>query len=261
MMSAFWDDWATLAVLWRRDMLRFWRQPSRLVGALGQPIIFWAVIGSGMAATFVLPDSGLDYREYFFPGVILMVGVFASIFAAVSVIDDRHQGFLQAVLAGPGSRASLVLGKCLGSASVALVQIGLFLLLAPLAGFRLERIAWPLLLVSLLLSTVALSALGFAVAWWIDNVQGYHAVQMTVLIPLWVVSGAMFPYAPKDRVFAWLMLGNPIAYGLCAVRAALYGGTAPPGTLLPVPMSLVYAVLVAFAGLSVVLATLASRRA
>src|SRR4051812_12731775 len=122
-MTGLQYDWATVHVLWRRDLLRLFRQPSRLVGALGQPVIFWAVIGSGMAHTFVLPGTNLDYSEYFFPGVVLMVGLFASIFASVSLIEDRHQGFLQAVLAGPSARWALVGGKCLGSASVALVQI------------------------------------------------------------------------------------------------------------------------------------------
>ena len=101
-------DLATAQVLWLRDLKRFLRQPSRIIGALGQPVIFWGVIGSGMATTFRVPNSQLDYLEFFFPGVVLMVVLFASIFASVSVIEDRHHGFLQAVLAGPGSRAALV---------------------------------------------------------------------------------------------------------------------------------------------------------
>jgi ABC-type multidrug transport system permease subunit len=132
-MSDLTADWNTIEVLWRRDLMRFWRQPSRLVGALGQPIIFWGVIGSGMAQSFVLEGTDVGYLQYFYPGVVMMVALFASIFASVSVIEDRHQGFLQAVLVGPGSRAALVLGKCMGSANVALAQIGAFLLLCKYA--------------------------------------------------------------------------------------------------------------------------------
>ena len=98
MRNALAHDWDTIAVLWRRDLMRFFRQPSRLVGALGQPIIFWGVIGSGMTQTFRLNESGGDYMTFFFPGVVMMVLVFASIFASVGVIEDRHQGFLQAVM-------------------------------------------------------------------------------------------------------------------------------------------------------------------
>lgn len=220
------QELAVIGVLWRRDLLRFLRQPSRLVGALGQPVIFWGVIGSGMASTFRMPGSPVGYLEYFFPGVVLMVVVFASIFATVSVIEDRHQGFLLPVLVAPGSRAALVLGKCLGSASVALLQSGLFILLAPWAGFSLGRVDWPLLAASLALISLALTALGFAVAWWLDNLQAFHAIQMTLLVPLWVVSGAMFPATHSPTFHAILRL-NPIAYAVGAARAALYGGTTP----------------------------------
>ena len=259
-MTALMYDVAALRVLWRRDMLRFWRQPVRLVGALGQPIIFWLVIGSGMAATFKVPGLSLDYFEFFYPGVVLMVALFASIFASVSIIEDRHQGFLQAILAGPASRGALVLGKCLGSASVALVQIAGFMALAPLAGFDINRIDWGLLTATLVACTVALSALGFAIAWWLDNVQAYHAIQMTFLVPLWVLSGAMFPLDAQQPAFFWIMTCNPVAYAVSAVRHALYGGVAPAATVMPMPALQALLVVLGFAVASLLLATIACRR-
>ena len=228
-------DWATIRVLWRRDLLRFLRQPARILGALGQPVIFWAVIGSGMTRSFRLPEGSgaqLDYLEFFYPGVVLMVALFASIFASVSIIEDRHHGFLQSVLAGPASRWALVVGKCLGSCSVALLQIALFLLLAPLAGFGLGQVNWLTLGATLFGSCLGLSALGFAVAWWLDNVQAYHAIQMTFLVPLWVVSGAMFPLADAGDAWGWVMAVNPVSYAVTGVRHALYGGAAPAGTVM-----------------------------
>jgi daunorubicin resistance ABC transporter membrane protein len=225
-MTAIGYDIATARVLWRRDLARFWRQPARIVSALGQPVLFWLVIGSGLAGTFQIPDLDVGYMEYFFPGVIMLVVLFASIFASVSVIDDRHQGFLQGVLAGPGSRAALVWGKCLGSTSVALIQGGIFFALTPLAGFPIAEIDWPLLLAASICASLGLTALGFAVAWLLDNVQAYHAVQMMLLIPLWIISGAMFP--PGEGFYAVVMRLNPVAYGVSAVRHALYGGLAQP---------------------------------
>ncbi|MED5463035.1 MAG: ABC transporter permease [Myxococcota bacterium] len=230
-MSGTTYDWATISVLWARDLKRFFRQPSRIAGALGQPIIFWAVIGSGMATTFKIPNLEMNYLEFFFPGVVLMVLVFASIFASISIIDDRSGGFLQAVLAGPGSRGSMVVGKCLGATTVAFVQAGLFLFFAPLAGFELGAIHWPLLISAMFLASFGLTALGFVVAWILDNVQAYHAIQMTILVPLWVVSGAMFPADPDSKVFTLMMSLNPVAYGVTAVRHALYGGSAPLETV------------------------------
>jgi daunorubicin resistance ABC transporter membrane protein len=221
-------DAATVGVLWRRDVMRFLRQPSRVIGALGQPIIVWLVIGSGMASTFKMPGSDIGYLEFFFPGVVMMVLLFASIFSTVSVIEDRHQGFLQAVMAGPGSRAALVLGKCAGSASVALIQAGLLLCLAPMAGFSILQINWPLLVATLAVTSFGLTALGVAVAWWLDNLQAFHAIQMTVLVPLWLVSGAMFP-AGDNPVFAAIMRVNPMSYAVSAARHAFYSGQAGVG--------------------------------
>ena len=257
-MTSLGYDLATARVLWWRDLVRFFRQPSRLVGALGQPIIFWLVIGSGMAATFRMPGTPLGYLQFFFPGVVLMVVLFAAIFTTVSVIEDRHQGFLQAVLAGPGSRAALVVGKALGSASVALSQAALFLALAPAAGFPLRHIHWPLLVAALALAAVGLAALGFAVAWAIDNVQGYHAIQMTLLVPLWVVSGAMFPMSPDHPALGAVMRANPVAYAVSAARRALAGERAPG--VMPGSWAGDLAVVAAFAATALALAILASRR-
>lgn len=252
-------DLATALVLARRDLVRFFRQPSRLVGALGQPVLFWLVIGGGLSGTFRMPGADVSYASYFFPGVVLMVVLFAAIFTTASVIEDRHRGFLQAVQAGPGSRAALVLGKALGSASVALTQAALFLLLAPAAGFPYASIDWPLLLAALALSAVALAAIGFAVAWALDHVQGYHAIQMTVLVPLWVVSGAMFPLPAGHPGLAAAMRANPLAHAVSAARRALAGGSAPG--VLPGSASSDLAICAAFAAGALALAVLASRRA
>lgn len=252
-----WDS-ATAAVLWRRDLVRFFRQPSRLAGALGQPIVFWLVIGTGMAATFRMPGSGVGYLQFFYPGVVMMVVLFAAIFTTLSVIEDRHQGFLQMVLAGPGSRAAVVAGKSLGSASVALSQAALFLLLSPLAGFPPGQVRWPLLLAALALAALGLAALGFLVAWLVDNAPGYHAIQMMLLVPAWVLSGAMFPPSPEHPVFAALMRWNPVAYAVSASRRALAGPEAPGA--LPGSAGRDLLVLAVFAVAAILSATAAARR-
>jgi ABC-2 type transport system permease protein len=174
------------------------------------------------------------------------------------VIEDRHHGFLQTVLAGPGSRAALVVGKTLGSASVALSQAALFLLLAPAAGFPYLAVNWPLLLAALALAAIALAAMGFAVAWGIDNVQGYHAIQMTLLVPLWVVSGAMFPVPEGRPAFAAVMRWNPVSYAVSASRRALAGPEA--AGVLPGSAARDLAICAIFAAAGLLLAVLATRR-
>jgi daunorubicin resistance ABC transporter membrane protein len=226
------QELATIRVLWRRDLLRFWREKTRIAGALIQPLLFWLLIGSGMASTFRLPGNAASpsYLEYFYPGVLIMVVLFGAIFTTMSVIEDRHSGFLQAVLVAPGSRASVVIGKCLGSATVALVQGGLFLLLLPASGFALGAIAWLPLLCGLSLSCLALCSVGFAVAWWLDSTAGYHVVMSVLLLPLWILSGAMFP-APAGSWLSIVIAFNPLSYAVSAVRRGLYGAALPSGML------------------------------
>jgi ABC-2 type transport system permease protein len=144
----------------------------------------------------------------------------------MSVIEDRQRGFLQAVLASPASRTTLVLGKTLGGVAIALTQALAFIALAPLAGFAYSSIAWGVLLAALVSAALALSALGFAVAWWLDSTQGYHVVMSVVLIPAWIVSSAMFPSAGAPAWLATVMRVNPMAYSVSAVRRALTGAPA-----------------------------------
>ena len=225
------EELSTIAVLVRRDLTRFVRERSRIVGALVQPLIFWLVIGSGMSSTFRLPGaSDVDYMEYFFPGVVIMVVLFTAIFTTMSVIEDRHSGFLQAVLVAPGSRASVVLGKCLGASSIALIQGFVFLLLSPLAGFDLASIAWPAVVGGLTLTCLSLCVLGFGVAWWLDSTAGYHVVMSLVLLPLWILSGAMFP--AEHGVMAWVQRCNPMSYAVSLVRRGIYGQSLPEGMTL-----------------------------
>lgn len=230
-ISAAAADWATVRVLWKRDVVRFFRERSRVVGALVQPLIFWLVIGSGLAPTFrVEGAAGLGYLAYFFPGVVLMVALFTAIFATMSLIEDRHQGFLQAVLVAPGSRTAVVLGKSLGASTVAWIQCALFVALAPVAGFDVAAIDWALLAVTLVATCLALSALGFAVAWWLDSTQAYHVVMFLFFLPLWILSGAMFP-APRIAWLETVLRANPLAWAVGATRQALHGGHAPEAVI------------------------------
>jgi len=232
-MSLLARDLDTVAVLWRRDLVVFFRQRSRLVGALAQPLLFWLAIGSGMAPSFRLPGGEQGYMGYFFPGIVLMLILFSAISSTMSVIDDRHHGFLQGVLAGPGSRTALALGKALGSTTLALLQACLLLAVAPLAGLPLGGVAWGALAVVLALTALGLSSVGLAIAWRIDSTQGYHVVMSVVLLPLWVLSGAVFPAAGLNPVLGAIVRVNPMSYAVAATRRALHGGALPAGAGLP----------------------------
>src|SRR5262252_2843015 len=126
--------------LWRREMVRFVRQRSRISGAFAQPLVFWLLLGGGLNASFrpAGAGAGTNYVEYFYPGTIALVLLFTAIFATISTVEDRREGFLQGVLVAPISRTSVVLGQALGGTTLALVQGIIFLLLAPLAGIHLN---------------------------------------------------------------------------------------------------------------------------
>lgn len=225
-------DTGMIAVLWQRDLRLFFRQKSRVLGALAPPLLLWLAIGAGIAPRFSV-TGGVDYMEYFFPGVIFILLLNLSITATMSVIEDRRQRFLQGVLVAPGGRWAMVLGKTLGSASVALLHAGLFLLLAPWAGFAAGTIQWGSLLLVMTLTSLALTGTGFMLAWWLNSVQGYHVVMSLVLFPLWILSGAMFPTDGLHPVMRTLCSWNPMSYAMAALRRALYGGTLPEGIGLP----------------------------
>lgn len=221
-------DRAMIGVLWRRDVLLFFKQPSRLAGALLTPLLLWLAIGAGIAPSFAPARSGTGYMEYLFPGIVFILVLQVSISATISVIEDRRQGFLQGVLAAPGSRAALMLGKTGGSATVALLHAVLFLLLAPAAGFALQQFSWWRLLLALTLTSVTLTGLGFVIAWILDSVQGYHVLMNLLLFPLWILSGAMFPVDGLHPVLGAIVRFNPLSYAMAGMRRGFYGGQPPP---------------------------------
>ncbi|HSF43890.1 MAG TPA: ABC transporter permease [Thermoanaerobaculia bacterium] len=223
--------------LWRREIVRFFRQPSRVVGAAGSPLVFWLLIGSGLSGSFRLPGgpADLNYLEYFFPGTVVLVLLFAAIFSTISLIEDRHEGFLQGVLVAPVSRVSIVAGKVLGGATLAWLQGMAFLALAPLSGIRLTVASGLAAAAVLAVLAVSMTAIGFAFAWVLDSVQGFHAVMNLVLIPMWLLSGAFFPLSGAPLWLSALMRADPLTYGVAALRWVLYGPQANLGSGVPGP--------------------------
>lgn len=215
-------DLGTVAALWRRDMLHLIRHRSRWAGVVLQPLLFWFVIGSGMRSVFRIEGlEGVDYLAYFFPGILAMVVLFTAVFATMSVIEDRKSGFLQQVIVAPSRRAALVIGKTAGVTTMALIQCAACMLVAPFAGVELGAVDWLSLLGVLTLGCAGLTAANFAMAWLIDSTAGYHAIMGVLLLPLWVLSGAMFPASAGWTQTAMKL--NPMAYLVDGVRHA-FGG-------------------------------------
>lgn len=243
--------WLAVLTLWQREVVRFLRQRNRIVGALGSPVVFWLLIGSGLGRSFQPPGSTvpISYLEYFFPGTLVMILLFTAIFSTISVIEDRREGFLQAVLVSPAPRWSIVMGKIMGGTTLAWMQGLLFCLLAPLSGIDLTLGRFAELVGIIFIISFGMTGLGFLVAWPMDSTQGFHAIMNLFLIPLWMLSGALFPAAGAPSIIRWIMLANPVTYAVSAVRSVFYddmaavaGGGLPGGAV-----SLVVSVLFALA--------------
>ena len=255
-MSGF---FLAMGTLWRREMVRFFRQRSRIVGALGSPLLFWLLLGSGMGSSFRLGSSSLNmgYMEYFFPGTVVLILLFTSIFSTISIIEDRKEGFLQAVLVAPIPRAAFVLGKILGGTTLAVMQGVLFMLLAPMVGISFSAI--PASLAMLGIVAFGLTALGYIIAWQMDSTQGFHAIMNLFLIPMWLLCGSVFP-ASGAPVWLRLVINlNPLTYGLSAVRWSIYGVAKAAAMNLP-SFALSFGVSLAFSAVAFAAAILVTRR-
>src|SRR5438067_2341320 len=179
--------------LWLREVVRFYRQRSRVVGVIASPILFWVAIGSGFGTSFRSGANGSqNYLEYFYPGALIMIVLFTSIFTMMSVIEDRKEGFLLSVLVAPVSRSAIVLGKVLGGTTLSTIQGLIFLVFAPLVRVHIGLIDFVLIVITISLISFALTALGFAIAWPMDSTQAFHVIINLFLIPLWLLSGDLF---------------------------------------------------------------------
>ena len=243
--------WPAVGTLAQRELVRFFRQRNRVFGALGQPIIFWLLFGAGLRA------NDLDYA-YFFPGTLVMILLFTAIFATISIIEDRREGFLQGVLVAPVPRWAMMLGKVVGGAAIAMLQGIIFLLL----GWIAETVGWyqvlsttPLAIVAavilMFLISIALTALGFLIAWRMDSTQGFHAIMSVFLLPMWLLSGAFFPMGAGGWLGA-IIRANPLTYGVAGLRHYLQNEVSDASVLPSVTTC--WLVSLAFAGLMLVAA-------
>ena len=208
------------ATLWQRELVRFWRQKSRVMGVVASPLVFWLFLGYGS-----------NDLAKFYSGALVLTVMFSSIFSTISIIEDRREGFLLSMLVSPAPRTSLVLGKILGSATLAWIQGMLFLLFAPLAGFHPGLAELVALAFDIFLIAFTLTGFGFTMAWKMESTAGFHAIMNLVLFPMWIVSGAVFPMATAHGWIKGLMWINPMTYCVSLLNGTLHVPNATPDEL------------------------------
>ena len=210
--------WLPVVTLWQRELVRFWRQKSRVLGVVASPLVFWLLIGSGSG------DLGR-----FFAGALVLTVLFSAIFSTISIIEDRREGFLLSMLDSPASRTSLVLGKILGAATLAWIQGHIFLAFAPLAGVSIGIPQILAVIAAVFLVSFSLTGLGFVIAWRMSSTSGFHAIMNLLLVPMWMVSGSLFPMATAHGWIKVVMWANPLTYSISLLNGLLKLSSGSPG--------------------------------
>ena len=219
--------WPAAWMLARREWVRFFRQRNRVTAAIVQPLLFWVLFGLGMQGAFETA-GGLNFLEFFLPGTLALILLFTAIFSTISVIEDRREGFMQSVLVAPVGRFPVLVGKVMGGSAIAWVQATVFLLLIYAFGtapFVLGNV-FPLLLLMALVA-VGMCSLGMIVAWPMESTQGFHAIMMLFLMPMWLLAGTFFPIPAIDQSWGGAILGgimraNPLSYAIAEMRRLIY---------------------------------------
>ncbi len=211
----------TVRMVWERELIRFVRTRTRILSSFVQPILFLFVLGYGMT-TLVGTTGGFDFKKFVFPGIVAMTVVTTSIFSAISIVWDREFGFLREMLVAPVNRASLVVGKTLGGATIATVQGTIMLALAPLIGVRLTALLVAQVIGTELLMAVGLTAFGVFVASRIQRMEGFQVVMQLVLFPMLFLSGALFPLSGLPVWLAVITRVNPLTYAVDPLRRVVF---------------------------------------
>ncbi len=249
------------AALWRREVVRFLRQRSRVIGALGTPLVFWIILGAGLGRSLSVPGvDSMTYLEFSFPAALLTILMFTAIFSTFSIIEDRHAGFMQGVVVSPAPRHAIALGKVSGGVTLAVGQATLFLALAPAAGIALDLPRITATLASLTLAAFALTSFGAWLAWRMESTQGFHAVMNLLLMPMLVLSGGFFPAGGSAGWLRAAMAANPLSYCVALLRTSLYLGSDMPHTAPPGGVGLSMGICAGFAAIMFLLFTRAVSR-
>jgi len=218
--------WLAVSALASREWTRMLRQRGRLIGVLAQSIVLLILLGGGLYESFKHPiaRSALNYPQFLLPGVILLVMLFAAIFSTIGIIEDRTSGFLQGVTIAPIPAWALVLGHALGGGTLAVAQATIMLPVAPILGLHSSALGLLGAIGVMLWLALAMTSLGIAMGWRMRSVQSYHTMMNLLLLPMWLLSGSIFPSAGAARWMQTVMAINPLTYGDAALRRMLYLG-------------------------------------
>lgn len=219
--GTFAADLRGVRVVWRRELIRFGRDKTRMITSLMQPVLFLFILGTGLSA-IARTTPGVNFKTFMFPGIIGMTVLFTAVFSAMSIVWDREFGFLREMLVAPVARWSIVLGKCLGGMTVATLQGMIFLCLAGAVGVPYSPLMLAELVGEMALMAFALTAFGVLLASRIQQMQSFQVVVNFFVMPMFFLSGAMFPLVGLPSWLTALTKVDPLSYAVDPLRRAIF---------------------------------------
>lgn len=216
------SDLRAIRIVWHRDLIRFWRDKPRMVASILQPALYLFVFGTGMGAG-MRPTGDLDLRVFLYPGVMAMATLFTCFFSAGSIVWDREFGFMREMLVAPVRRYSIVVGKALGGATAGMVQGVLVLAMGPLVGVSFTPLLVLVLLGELIVLSFAITSIGVLVAVKIKSFQAFMALVQIIIMPMFFLSGALFPMRNLPTWLHVSTLIDPLTYAVDPMRKAVLG--------------------------------------
>ena len=212
---------STVYILWLRQVKKYFRSRSRIVGALGQPLLFLVAFGFGFGSIFQRAGGG-NYIQFLAPGIIMMSVLFTAVFSGIDLIWDRQFGFLKETMVAPVSRLEIMIGKTLGGATVAAFQGLLVFVLTLFVGFRpYNLLMLPVAALFIFLVAILFTSLGIAVASKLEDMQGFQLIMNFLVMPIFFLSGALFPLEGLPKVMEIITNLDPLTYGIDGLRHSL----------------------------------------
>lgn len=214
----------TIYILWLRQLKRYVRSRSRIIGSLGQPLLFLVALGFGFGPVFKRAGGG-NYIDFLAPGVIAQGILFTAIFSGIELIWDRQFGFLKETLVAPVSRLEIMIGRTLGGATIATIQGIIVFFLTLGIGFRPQLSLLPVFFLFMVLIATLFTALGTAIASRLQDFQGFQLIMNFLVMPLFFLSGALFPLQNLPQILTIITEVNPLTYGVDGLRGTLIGAS------------------------------------
>lgn len=231
--------------IWRRENIRFLRYRSRIVTSVVTPLLWLVVFGTGFGAAVRFGGIAGGYQAFLFPGIIGMTVLFSSLFSGVSVIMDRQYGFLKEMFVAPISRSSIVFGKALGASTTAMIQGTIILLLAFLLNIQLTVLGFIAAMIIMIIMSLGLVGIGLFISAFMESMEGFNLIMNFVVMPMFFLSGALFPISNLPEWLTAAVYIDPLTYGVDALRYAILGKSAIP-IYIDVAVIMVFAVIMIF---------------